>query len=142
MRIVLTFAALLLMGVGPAMAKCVDYTEAENKIGSSVCVTGKVVNVAETASGTLFLNFCGDYRNCPFTVVIFPSNLKDVGDVRTLEGKTIEIFGKVTRWHGHAEILLRDNRQLKGEAAKLPPVPKEFDVERKGKFGSTAPKKQ
>ena len=140
MKIALTF--VLLFAAGTTMAKCVEYTEAENKIGSSVCVTGKVVKVAQTSSATFFLNFCDEYRNCPFTVVVFPSNLKDVGDVRTLEGKTIEVFGKVTRWHGHAEIVLRDARQLKGEAAKLPPIPKEFDVERKGRFGSTAPKKQ
>jgi hypothetical protein len=72
--------------------------------------------------------------------VVFPSNLKDVGDVRELEGKTIEIWGRITSWRGHAEIVLRDARQLKGEAAKLPPVPKEYDVERKGKFSPTAPK--
>ncbi len=141
MKIVLTLVAVLVFAASAA-AKCVEYTEAESKIGSSLCVTGKVVNVGQSASGTFYLNFCEDYRSCPFTVVVFPSELKDVGDVRTLEGKTIEIFGKVTRWHGHAEIVLRDSRQLKGESAKLPPVPKEFDVERKGKFGSTAPKKQ
>jgi hypothetical protein len=99
-----------------------------------------VVKVAESASGTFFLNFCEKYRDCPFTVVVFPSSLKDVGDVRALEGKTIEVFGKITSWRGHAEIVLKDARQLKGEAAKLPPVPKEYDVERKGKFSSTAPK--
>jgi len=139
MKIAFTFAAVLLFAASTATAKCVDYTEADGKIGSSVCVTGKVVKVAQSASGTFYLNFCEKYRNCPFTVVVFPSSLKNVGDVRPLEGQMIEIFGKVTRWQGHAEIILRDARQLKGEAAKLPPVPKEFDVEKKGKFSSTAP---
>jgi hypothetical protein len=120
-------------------AKCIPYTEADNRIGGQACVTGKVVKVAESKSGTFFLNFCEKYRDCPFTVVVFPSSLKDVGDVRTLEGKTIEIFGKITSWRGHAEIVLKDARQLKGEAAKLPPVPKEYDVERKGKFSPKAP---
>jgi DNA/RNA endonuclease YhcR with UshA esterase domain len=123
-----------------AAAKCIPHTEADNRIGDQACVTGKVVKVAQSSSGTFFLNFCEKYRDCPFTVVVFPSSLKDVGDVRALEGKTIEIFGKITSWRGHAEIVLKDARQLKGEAAKLPPVPKEYDVERKGKFSSTAPK--
>jgi hypothetical protein len=98
-----------------------------------------VVSVGQSKSGTFFLNFCQNYRECPFTVVVFPSHVKDVGDVRALEGKTIEIFGKITSWRGHAEIVLRDVRQLKGESAKLPPVPKEYDAERKGKFSPKAP---
>ncbi len=36
---------------------------------------------------------------------------------------------------------MSDARQLKGEAAKIPPVPKEYDVERKGKFSPKAPSK-
>lgn len=124
---------------GTAAAKCIPYTEADNRIGGQACVTGKVVKVAQSNSGTFFLNFCEKYQGCPFTVVVFPSSLKDVGDVRALEGKTIEIFGKITSWRGHAEIVLKDARQLKGESAKLPPVPKEYDVERKGKFSPKAP---
>jgi DNA/RNA endonuclease YhcR with UshA esterase domain len=123
-----------------AAGKCIPFEEAEKKIGDQICVTGTVVKVAQSQGGTFFLNFCEKYRDCPFTVVVFPSNLKNVGDVRALEGKTIEIFGKIQSWRGHAEIVLRDARQLKGESAKIPPVPKEYDVERKGKFSPKAPK--
>ena len=129
----------ILLWSSTAAAKCIPYTEADNRIGDQACVTGKVVKVAQSNSGTFFLNFCEKYQGCPFTVVVFPSSLKDVGDVRALEGKTIEIFGKITSWRGHAEIVLKDARQLKGEFAKLPPVPKEYDVERKGKFSPKAP---
>ena len=104
-----TLAILLLssaLASGPAAAKCVPFTEAENRIGEQACVTGKVVKVAESKSGTFFLNFCEKYQDCAFTVVVFPSNLKNVGDVRQLQGKTIEIFGKITSWRGHAEIVL------------------------------------
>lgn len=136
-----TLVIVLLSSVvaSSAAAACIPFTQAENRIGDHACVTGKVLKVAESKSGTFFLNFCEKYRDCPFTVVVFPSNLKDVGDVRQLEGKTIEIFGKITTWRGHAEIVLREARQLKGEAAKLPPVPKEYDAERKGKFSPRAP---
>jgi DNA/RNA endonuclease YhcR with UshA esterase domain len=108
-----TFAKLLLsilLWSSTVAAKCIPYTEADNKIGDQTCVTGKVVKVAESNSGTFFLNFCEKYRNCPFTVVVFPSSLKNVGDVRALEGQTIEIFGKITSWRGHAEIVLKDAR--------------------------------
>ncbi len=138
MKIFATFCLAVVLCPGLA-AKCIPFTEADSRIGDHACVTGKVIKVARSKSGTFFLNFCEKYRDCPFTVVVFPSNLKDVGDVRQLEGKEIEIFGKITSWRGHAEIVLRDARQLKGEAAKLPPVPKEYDVERKGKFSPRAP---
>jgi DNA/RNA endonuclease YhcR with UshA esterase domain len=134
--------AALLLCSSLAAAKCIPFQEAENRIGDQVCVTGKVVKVAQGRSGTLFLNFCKDYRKCPFSVVVFRSNLRDVGDVRALEGKTIEIFGKIKSWGGHAEIVLREARQLKGESAKIPPVPKEYDVQRKGKYSPKAPSSQ
>ena len=133
------FLVSILVWSSAAAAKCIPYTEAENRIGDQACVTGMVVKVGQSNSGTFFLNFCEKYRDCPFTVVVFPSSLKDVGDVRVLQGKPIEIFGKITSWRGHAEIVLKDARQLKGEFAKLPPVPKEYDVERKGKFSPKAP---
>ena len=140
MKTLVTLLVSIFLGSSTAAAKCIPYTEADNRIGDQACVTGAVVKVAQSNSGTFFLNFCEKYQGCPFTVVVFPSSLKDVGDVRALEGKTIEIFGKITSWRGHAEIVLKDARQLRGESAKLPPVPKEYDVERKGKFSSTAPK--
>ena len=140
MKTLMLLLVSIFLWLSTAAAKCIPYNEADNRIGDQACVTGTVVKVAQSKSGTFFLNFCEKYLNCPFTVVVFPSSLKDVGDVRALEGKTIEIFGKITSWRGHAEIVLKDARQLKGEFAKLPPVPKEYDVERKGKFSPKAPR--
>ncbi len=88
---ILTLAVVLCAG---AAAKCIPYTEADNRVGDQACVTGTVVKVAQGKSGTFFLNFCEKYRDCPFTVVVFPSNLKDVGDVRELEGKLSKSSGK------------------------------------------------
>lgn len=118
-----------------AGADCVPFREAPKKIGETICVTGKVVKVSSSPrSGTHFLNFCEDYKNCPFSVVIFSRNLPDVGEVRWLEGKIIEIHGKVKDYKGQAEIVLSDVRQLTGEAAKLPALPKRYDVETKGSY--------
>ena len=101
-----------------------------------MCVAGKVVKVAEAKSGTWFLDFCADYKQCPFTVVVFARNLRDVGDVRQLAGKDIEIFGKVKLYGGRAEIILSDARQLHGEAAALAPMPKEYDASRHGRYSA------
>ncbi|MGH9556815.1 MAG: hypothetical protein ACRD2Y_13440 [Terriglobales bacterium] len=129
---------LLLMGLvffaGPAaLAKCISIEEALKKVGDEACVRGTVLQVNQTKSGTWFLNYCADYRKCPFTVVVFAKDLRDVGDVRMLAGKTIEVFGKIRLYDGRPEIILRNARQLDGEAAKLPPPPRTYDASRRGK---------
>lgn len=125
---------LLLANV--ASGACLPITEAPKRIGDTVCITGKVVQVAQSKSGNHFLNFCADYSQCPFSVVVFRKDLPHVGDVRSLEGKTIEIHGPLKLYQGRPEMVLSNARQLRGEAAKLPPAPKTYDVERKGKYSA------
>ncbi|MBZ5646672.1 MAG: hypothetical protein LAN37_05545 [Acidobacteriia bacterium] len=127
--------ALILLITSLGNAACLPFTEAPKKLGSTVCITGKVLSVKQSPSGAAwFLNFCEERRNCPFAAVVFTRDLRDVGDVRMLAGRTIEVHGRVLEYKGVPEIIIRDARQLKGEAAKLPPVPKEFDVSRKGRY--------
>src|SRR5215475_12997506 len=115
---------------------CVPIHEAQNHIGETRCVTGKVLKVAQGDKGVHFLDFCENHDTCPFTVVIFPSDLRYIGDVRQLAGKTIEIHGPVKLYDSRAEIILSDLRQLKGDGVKLPPLPKTYDVERKGRYSA------
>jgi hypothetical protein len=130
-------ATLLLLFPTLAFGRCVPITAAKKYLNDSVCVTGKVVKVAVSQrSGTHFLNFCDDYRNCPFSVVVFARDLTRVGNVRWLEGKTIEIYGRVKEYKGQAEIILKDVRQLRGASAKLPPLPKPYDVETRGNYSA------
>ena len=126
--------ALLLLSTS-SFGVCLPISEAPNKLGSTLCITGKVLSVQRSPSGSAwFLNFCEDYTKCPFSAVVFARDLRDVGDVRMLAGRTVEVHGKVLLYKGVPEIIIRDARQLKGEAAKLPPVPKDFDVQKKGRF--------
>jgi hypothetical protein len=92
--------------------------------------------VTRLESGTTFLNYCEDYRTCPFQVVVFRGDLRHVGDVHHLEGRLIEVSGEIKEYDGHAEIILRDAAQLRGDAARIPPLPKNFDVESKGRFSA------
>lgn len=117
-------------------ATCLPIGEAQDHIGETRCVTGKVLKVAQGDKGVHFLDFCDDHNTCPFTVVIFASDLRYVGDVRQLAGKTVEIHGPVKLYDNRAEIVLSDLRQLKGEGTHLPPLPKNFDVERKGRYSA------
>jgi DNA/RNA endonuclease YhcR with UshA esterase domain len=135
------------------MAQCVSFQEAQKHIGANRCVSGKVLHVKLGNGGVHFFDFCDDFRLCPFTVVVFPGDLRQVGDVRRLEGRQIEIEGEVKGYDGRAEIILRRPGQLRGDAGRLPPLPKEYDVERHGKYSAgtlrfpkraktTTPKKQ
>ena len=120
----------------PMFGGCAPFFEAMTHIGEVACISGRVIRVKPSARGIHYLDFCEDYRVCPFTVVVFPGDLKQVGDVRRLEGKLVEIHGPVKGYDGRAEIVLTESRQVKGDNISLPPVPKDYDVERKGRFGA------
>lgn len=115
---------------------CIPYTEAGKHVGEHRCISGTVLDVKAGAKGVTFFDYCEDYRVCPFTVVVFPRDLKHVGDVRQLKGRPVEIHGDVKEYDGRAEIILRDYKQLGGEAARIPPLPKGFDVEKKGHYSA------
>ncbi len=116
--------------------ECISIHEASRHIGETKCVTGQVVRVKVGAKGVHFLDFCEDQMSCPFTVVVFASDLKDVGDVRRLAGRSIEIHGAVKAYDGRPEIILSRISQIEGGAAMIPPVPKNYDVENRGRFSA------
>ncbi len=110
-----------------AFSKCLSIKQTITKVGERVCVTGKVFKVEREPSGVHVLNFCEETSvPCPFRVVVYPNDLRDVGDVRWMEGKNIEIHGAIRNRDGRAEMKLNDARQIKGEAAKLPLIPKQY----------------
>ena len=115
---------------------CIPIHEAAQHIGQTKCVTGKVLRVKLGAKGVHFLDFCEDQMACPFSVVVFGGDLKDVGDVRRLAGRTIEIHGAVKSYDGRPEIILRRISQITGGAAMIPPLPKNYDVENRGHFSA------
>jgi DNA/RNA endonuclease YhcR with UshA esterase domain len=127
-----------------AASNCLSVQDASQHVGENKCVTGKVHRVKVGSKGVHFLDFCEDQMACPFTVVVFPSGLKDVGDVRRLEGRNIEIHGAVKLYDGKAEIILNRISQITGGAAMIPSLPKNYDVEKQGHYsaGSMRPPKK
>jgi hypothetical protein len=117
-------------------AECMPITEALNHVGEVQCVTGKVVRVGRGDAGITYFDFCEDHNACPFSAVIFLHDLKTIGDVRQLAGRVVEINGPVKEYDGHAEIIVEESRQLGGNGAKIPPLPKSYDVEQKGHYSA------
>jgi hypothetical protein len=132
----LTPFALTVIFPALLFADCIPITEARQHIGEDRCVTGKVLRVKRGERGVTYFDFCADFRVCPFTVVVFPHNLRDIGDVRQLQNRVIEIHGPVKEYDGRAEIVLQQSRQLGGEGARIPRLPKDYDVERKGHYSA------
>jgi DNA/RNA endonuclease YhcR with UshA esterase domain len=116
---------------------CVAFADAGKHVGTSACVRGTVLHVENGSHGVTILNFCKDPKACPFTVVVFPADLKKMGDVRQLEGRQVEIKGTIQDYDGRAEIILRRSNQL-GDGAFLlfPAVPTDYDVERPGHYSA------
>jgi DNA/RNA endonuclease YhcR with UshA esterase domain len=112
---------------------CLSFADASKYVGTSQCVTGTVLRVERGGEGATFLTFCKEMKGCPFTVVVFPTDIKKMGDIRQLEGRQVEIKGTIQGYDGRAEIVLRRTQQL-GESAYvvIPRVPTDYDVERAG----------
>jgi len=133
---------VLVVLLSPASARaadCLAIHEAGQHIGEVKCVTGKVVRIKVGAKGVHFLDFCEDQMTCPFTIVVFANDLKDVGDVRRLAGRTIEIRGALKIYDGRPEIILSRISQIEGGAAMIPPLPKSYDVENRGHYSAGRP---
>jgi len=117
-------------------AACIPFAEAARHVGETRCIQGKVAHIEHSQQGTHYLAFCDESGACPFAAVIFPSDLRHIGDVRGLQGKTIEVHGEVRGYQDHTEIVVSEARQLKGEAASMPPLPKHYDVEQRGRYSA------
>jgi hypothetical protein len=94
-------------------AGCIDLKDAAAHAGEMGCVSGRVLRVYTSRSGNTFLDFCTDYRNCPFTSVIFSSDKQKFGNLDTLAGRRVEIRGAITVYQGKPEIIIRDPEQLR-----------------------------
>lgn len=92
---------------------CVDFHDVASHVGQSGCVAGRILRVYTSRGGNTFLDFCPDYRRCPFTSVIFASDSDKFGNLQTLMSREVEIRGDITVYQGRAEIIIRDPQQIR-----------------------------
>lgn len=96
-----------------AQSNSINYTDAPNHIGNQVVISGKVDNIFVSKTNTTFINFCRDYRSCPFSAVIFADDRSQFGDLEKLIGETVQISGIVNEYKGNPQIVLKNPSQLK-----------------------------
>ncbi len=99
----------------PVSIGTISYTEALKHVGDYASVTGTLVKSYTSKSGTLFLDFCTDYKSCSFSGVIFADDVKKFGDLSRYEGATVTLTGKIQSYQGKAEIVLSSPDQLRKE---------------------------
>jgi len=92
---------------------CVDFHQAAAHTGEQACVTGRILRAFTSKSGNTFLDFCDDYRNCPFTSIIFATDRAKFGDLTALQGRQVELRGKIQVYHDQPEIVLNDPAQIR-----------------------------
>ena len=92
---------------------CIDFHDAASHVGENTCVSGRVVRVFTSRGGHVFLDFCPDYRSCPFTSVIFSSDRAKFGALETLQGRVVELYGTITVYNSRAEIVVRSPDQIR-----------------------------
>jgi len=93
--------------------KCISYDQAGNFIGQKKCIYGKVINVYTSKKGTTFFDFCQDYKNCPFSAVIFKSDAAKFSNLEKYQGRIIEVTGLVKTYQGRPEIIINEPEQIK-----------------------------
>ena len=69
--------------------------------------------VFTSKAGNTYLDFCEDYRACPFSSVIFSQDRTKFGDLSVLQGQFVEIRGLVSYYKDRPQIIIRAPEQLK-----------------------------
>ena len=96
----------------PGTAPVYDYTEVAGHIGEYASVKGTVVKIVTSKTNTTFFDYCYDYRNCPFSAVIFSSAKSRFSDLGQYQGQKITVKGQIKSYQGKAEIILNDPSQI------------------------------
>jgi exonuclease VII large subunit len=126
--IVATFGLASFIAVGQATnaappqvaaIKRISAAEAEKHYDETVTVTGKVAQVS-IRPRVVYLNLDKKFPEAPMYCVIFGRATNQFGDLKKLEGKQVEVTGKIEEYQAKAQIILNSSNQLTviGKAAQ------------------------
>jgi hypothetical protein len=88
-----------------------DYTEAPDHIGERATVRGTVLKTFTAKSGVTFFDFCQGFDACPFSAVVFASDLDKFGDLAKYE-RAVKLTGVIKSYQGSAEMVLNSPEQI------------------------------
>ena len=96
----------------PAAPKKIKAAEAKANIGKEVIIEAKVAEVNK-AERLVRLNLEKPYPAQAMTAVIFSPKTNLFPEIEKLQGKQIELTGKISEYHGRPEMILTSTNQLK-----------------------------
>ncbi len=101
----------------PAAAKTLELkrisaAEAEKHYDQTVIVTGKVAQISFRPK-VVYLNLDKRFPNAPMSCVIFSRATNQFGDLKKLEGKQVEVKGRIEEYQSKAQMILNSSNQLK-----------------------------
>lgn len=86
---------------------------ASSYVGQTVTIRGVVSEVHVTRADVTFIDMGGRYPDNAFTAVIFAEDETEFPNVASVDGRAIEITGRVQLHRGKPEIVLRSAAQMK-----------------------------
>jgi DNA/RNA endonuclease YhcR with UshA esterase domain len=72
-----------------------------------------IVEVSKKSASLIRLNFDKPFPQNTFTAVIFASDTNKFPEVDKLQGKMVEVSGKVAEYRGHPQIVVNSTNQIK-----------------------------
>jgi hypothetical protein len=96
----------------PALAQTVAPRNAASYVGQSAIVQGVVDEVHTSDRGNIFLNMGGHYPDQAFTGFIRARDAGAFLNVRSYQGKTVNVNGTIRLYKGKPEIELQSPAQL------------------------------
>src|SRR5262245_53270740 len=86
--------------------------DATNHVGKAVSIKGTVAQ-ATKRDNIIYLNFEKKFPDQVFTAVIRPRDFAEFPDVEKVQGKVVEVDGKVELFKGKPQIVLTRKNQLR-----------------------------
>jgi DNA/RNA endonuclease YhcR with UshA esterase domain len=91
--------------------KRISTAEAQSHYQETCIVTGKVAQVT-IREKLVYLNLDKKFPETPLAGIIFAKNTNQFGDLKKLEGKQVEVKGKIDEFKDKLQIVLTSTNQL------------------------------
>ncbi|MCX6741783.1 MAG: thermonuclease family protein [Candidatus Pacearchaeota archaeon] len=85
---------------------------AKGFIDKTMIVEGKVIDIYQSSSNTVFINFEKPYPNSCFTAVIFKSDLGKFDSLDIYKNKVVRVKGKIKEYEGKPEMILENEDMI------------------------------
>lgn len=92
--------------------KTYDYTQAPEHIGENVIINGTPLKTFASKNGVTFIEFCSNTKSCPFSSIIFKTDIQKFGDLSEIKNNPIKLKGILQNYKGQAEMILSDPDQI------------------------------